>query len=256
MHTEGLHTIDSLCIFNVNNHLNSNGNRMATVRQYFFKSVKNFFLVFGSIAGLVLICMVIGWLLPVQISSGLVLALPRFINELGIAVLFGVIIFFGCKAVKLIKAAEAPQKEFMRMAPSVIIWLSILLTVSIVLAKPDNSSEFDCENYNYNKKLNGGVKEFNGRKYIVNICGGGGGNSHFFRDGLDAVQLTVRDEHGTLLVKRHYKIFWDGLPGHEPIGVEKNRLTYYDDEDQDEMRSITMPPTLLDWIKARISLVK
>lgn len=242
-------------IFNINKQPNYNGNDMTTVRQYFYKSIKNFFQVFASIVILILACMIIGWLLPHQISSGFILALPRFINEIEIAIIFGVIIFFGFKAIKLIRTTEAPRQEFMKMVPSFIIWLSVLLMISVVLSNSVNASKFDCENYNYNNKLNGGVKEFNGKKYTVNICGSGGSDSHFFGDGLDAVQLTVLDEHGTLLAKRHYKVFWNGLPGHEPVGVERDRLTYYDDEEQDKLRTISMPPDWLDWIRARIPLI-
>lgn len=227
---------------------------MVTVRQYLYKSIKNFFLVFASIAVLVLMCVIIGWLLPHQVRSGLVLVFPHFITEIGIVILLGIIIFFGLKAFKLMQTAEVPGREFIKMIPSVIIWLVALLMIAIVAGNSASSAEFDCANYSYNEKLNGGVKEFNGKKYIIDICGNGGGNSQFFEDGFDTVQLTVRDEHGVLLAKRRYKVFWEGMPGHEPIGVEKNRLTYYDDEDQDVLRSITMPPTVLDWIKARISI--
>jgi hypothetical protein len=132
---------------------------------------------------------------------------------------------------------------------TVIIWLVIFSAGTFIASHVDGT---DCQNYNYNEKLNGGVKYFKGKKYTVNICGSGVNNSHFFGDGMDTVQLTVLDEQGELLAKRRYKVFWDGQPGHEPIGVEEDRLTYYDDEDQDGPRTITMPPTWLDWMRARL----
>jgi hypothetical protein len=87
--------------------------------------------------------------------------------------------------------------------------------------------------------------------YIINICGSGANNSHFFGDSLDSVQLTITDAQGSLLAKKRYKVFWDGQPGHEPITIGKEKIIYQDDEKQED-RTITMPPTFLDWIRARL----
>ncbi len=109
----------------------------------------------------------------------------------------------------------------------------------------------DCQRYNYNDKLNGGVKEFDDKKYTINICGSGVNTSHLFGDSMDQVQLTITDEQGSLLVKRRYKIFWDGQPGHEPITIEKGKIIYQDDEKQVD-HTIVMPPTFLESLRARL----
>lgn len=223
---------------------------MQTILGYFYKSVKNLFLILTSITVLILVCAAIDWLLPRQFHNGLVLALLHFIKQIGLAIAFGILVFFGYKAFKVLETAKSPSQEFIKMAPTIIIWLVIIFSAGIVF--DSHADGADCQNYNYNQKLNGGVKYFNGKKYTINICGNGVNNSHFFGDGMDTVQLTVLNEQGELLAKRHYKVFWDAQPGHEPIGVEKDRLTYYDDEDQNGPHTITMPPTWLDWIRARL----
>lgn len=111
----------------------------------------------------------------------------------------------------------------------------------------------DCQRYNYTEKLNGGVKEFQGKKYKINICGSGVNSSHIFGGSMDKVELTIFDEHGELLAKKHYKVFWDGQPGHAPLTIGKDSITYQDDEKQKD-HTIIMPPSFIDWIQARISL--
>lgn len=70
---------------------------------------------------------------------------------------------------------------------------------------------------------------------------------------MDAAELTITNEHGELLVKRHYKIFWDGQPGHEPLTIGPNSIIYQDDDKQ-TAHVIAMPPTAIDWIRARLPI--
>jgi hypothetical protein len=128
--------------------------------------------------------------------------------------------------------------------------VAILTVGSFISNFFDNT---DCQQYNYNDKLNGGVKVFDNKKYAINICGSGVNNSGFFGNGMDVVQLTVTEEQGKVVAKRRYKVFWEARPGHEPITVGKNSITYQDDDSQKDY-TITMPPTFLDWIHARIPL--
>jgi hypothetical protein len=116
-----------------------------------------------------------------------------------------------------------------------------------------NSDYIDCQRYDFNNSLNGGVKVINGRRYTINICGSGINDSYFFGDGMDSVQLQILNERGELLAERRYKVFWGGRPGHEPIVIGQDSITYQDDERQ-EGYTIDMPPTTVDWIKARLPL--
>ncbi len=109
----------------------------------------------------------------------------------------------------------------------------------------------NCKNYNYNDKLNGGVKEFNGKKYSINICGSGVSSNGFFGSSYDSVLLSITDDEGHLVAKRHYKVFWDGQPGHEPLAISSNSITYQDDKSETE-HVISMPPTFFERMMAYI----
>ncbi|MET3135402.1 hypothetical protein AAKU55_005712 [Oxalobacteraceae bacterium GrIS 1.11] len=225
---------------------------MPTIRQYIYKSIKNFFFILALIIGFSILWAIVDWFLPIKIHNGLVIATFSFIKEIGIFIGLFIFSFFGYKAFRVIKTAESPRQEFKKMIPAITIWLVIILSVANFIAGFYDDG-INCQQYNYTGHLNGGVKEFNGKKYTVNICGSGVNNSHFFGDSMDKVQLTILNDQGELLAKRHYKVFWDGMPGHEPLTIGKNSIIYQDDEKQQDY-TITMPPTLLDWIRARVPL--
>lgn len=143
------------------------------------------------------------------------------------------------------------MKKPLKMAVIVVtIVIFVIGAVSFFSHLFDNT---DCQRYNYNEKLNGGVKSINGKKYTLNVCGSGVSNSHFFGDGMDVVQLTVLNDHGDILAKRRYKVFWEAQPGHEPLVIGRDSITYQDDEKQQDY-TITMPPTFVDWIRARVGI--
>lgn len=143
-------------------------------------------------------------------------------------------------------------KKYRKFAASIILLLLVAGVTTVAFW--GNHDYTDCQRYNYNSKLNGGVKDFDGKKYIVNICGSGTNNGRFFGDSFDAVELTITNDQGDIVAKRRYKVFWDGVPGHEPLTVGKNSITYQDDEEQ-ENHTITMPPSAFEWIRARIPLL-
>ena len=144
---------------------------MLTMREYFYKSLKNLALILASIIVLILVWIVIDWFLPRRFHNGLVLASLYFAKETGLALVFGILVFFGYKAFRVVKTAESPSQEFIKMTPIVIIWLVVVFSVGTLIGGHGDGT--DCRINNYNEKLNGGVKVFNGKKYIINICGSG-----------------------------------------------------------------------------------
>lgn len=225
---------------------------MQTIRHYLFASVKNFFLVIVSAITFAIACAVADWLLSGRLHNGLIIVGLSFASELALLTGVSIFLIFGYKAIKLIREEQSPSEEFVKMVPTIIIWLcALLLTINYVAGRDIT----DCQKFNYNGKLNGGTKVFDDKKYIVSICGSGVNDSHFFNGGMDSIQLTITDEKGDELAKRHYKVSWESEPGHEPLIVERNRITYQDDETQ-KSYIINMPPTLLDWIKARVPLFR
>lgn len=131
-----------------------------------------------------------------------------------------------------------------------IFTLLVLAVYSAAFNLFDNSN---CQGYNYAETLNGGAKEVGNKTFMINICGGGVNNSLFDGDGMERVRLTIFDDQGELLVRRYYKVFWGGQPGHEPLKISVNSIIYQDDKEQKD-HTITMPPTRLEWIRARLPL--
>ncbi|MEB2558740.1 hypothetical protein [Burkholderia cenocepacia] len=134
------------------------------------------------------------------------------------------------------------------------VGIFLLIVGAGALFVSESRDYVDCQRYNYNDKLNGGEKEIDGRKYTINICGSGVNDNHFFGDSMDVVQITVLDAGGEVLAKRRYKVFWGGQPGHEPLAIGTNGITYQDDEKQADY-TIAVPPTTIDWIRARLPFI-
>ena len=222
---------------------------MPTIRRYFYRSVKNIALIVATIIALIVAVFIIGWVSPFKEINNFLFYSLYFTKEIisNIAVL--ICAFWAWKAYKIYRTEASFGQELIKMSPTVIMWLVIFGFGAVALDRLlDNT---DCQNYNYNDKLNGGVKEFDGKQYTINICGSGVNRSHFFGDGMDRVQLTITDPQGQLLAKRRYKVLWDGQPGHEPITIDDDKITYQDDDPQ-ESHTITMPPTFFDWLRARL----
>ncbi|EJH9638829.1 MULTISPECIES: hypothetical protein [Burkholderia] len=134
-----------------------------------------------------------------------------------------------------------------------IVTLGFLAFFYLVNFRGIATDDTNCQRYNYNAKLNGGTKRVDGTTYIVNICGSGGGHGNgFFANQNEQVKIVVADSHGSTLATRLFFVFWGGRPGAEPIEIRDGKLIYFDASDTyDSMRSISMPPTTIDWIAAR-----
>ncbi|MEX3556726.1 MAG: hypothetical protein VB131_09545 [Burkholderia gladioli] len=137
-----------------------------------------------------------------------------------------------------------------------IVTLGALAFFYLVNFHGITTDDTDCQRFNYNARLNGGTKQVEGTTYIVNLCGSGGGRSNgFFADQNEQVKIVVSDAHGSTLATRLFFVFWDGRPGAEPIEIRDGKLIYFDASyASDSTRSISMPPTTIDWIAARIPI--
>ncbi|WP_288407122.1 hypothetical protein [uncultured Herbaspirillum sp.] len=82
-----------------------------------------------------------------------------------------------------------------------------------------------CKNYDdYTQKLNGGLNQFKDQRYRIEICGAGPNDS----GNHDPIRLRVFDTDG---------------------------ISYFDFSSEDPIKTLRMPPSLLDWLKARIPLL-
>lgn len=99
----------------------------------------------------------------------------------------------------------------------------------------------------YTKKLNGGLKSINGRVYNVSMCGTGGDS---MQSG-DEVRLQVFGASGRLLVQRHFTVNWnENYPNALEYGTD--RITYYDNNGKGGSATISFPPTVVEWMRARL----
>ena len=136
-------------------------------------------------------------------------------------------------------------------------WTICLVSISLaiyvcfaILASPP--SEFDGRCDYYTEKLNGGLKEYQGQKFMVKLCGEDRHHG-WFSDGNDEIWLEVFNEKGDLLAKRTFFIHWD-VYFDRKIEYHPDHLSYIDDS-SDKIKKLSMPPTTIDWIRARIPLL-
>ncbi|WP_244107106.1 hypothetical protein [Burkholderia sp. BCC0419] len=193
----------------------------------------------------------IGWLfVPVDVHNAItIFALLN--TKLAILVITSII--FGFFLYRLVRNLNRFSRA--KRVGLAIVTLGFLAFVYLVGFRGIMTDDTDCQRFNYNAELNGGVKQVDGRIYIVNICGSGSQRGGFFADQNEQVKIVVADAHGSTLATRLSFVFWGGRPGYEPIEVRDGKLTYFDASDQyDGMRSISLPPTTLDWVAARIPI--
>jgi hypothetical protein len=103
----------------------------------------------------------------------------------------------------------------------------------------------------YTKSLNGGEKVYAGRKFRITLCGNGG-DENFMRD---KVRMQILSESGEVLAQRKFYVDWNGAGPFE-LSYGDDHLTYFDvAQDSNFEHKVSMPPTRLDWIRARLPLV-
>jgi hypothetical protein len=105
----------------------------------------------------------------------------------------------------------------------------------------------------YNEKLNGGVKEFKGKKFKVHLCGTGGYEGRFNYEP-DEIRLQVFNEKGSLVALRHFEVDWR-MGSQMVLEYHADHITYYDFSAKNFEKNILIPPTFIDWIRARIPLL-
>jgi len=137
----------------------------------------------------------------------------------------------------------------------ILRWLLVLLAIPylfwLLLIRPSPDEYRLCELYT--DKMNGGIRTFKGKQYNIVLCGLNGimDPSNFRRGRDDEVRLMVLSMDGELLAERYY----------EPIlGQRRNLLLEYGDsyliyndgEGRGFQTKMPMPPTRLDWLRARM----
>jgi hypothetical protein len=101
----------------------------------------------------------------------------------------------------------------------------------------------------YTQYLNGGVHSVSGISYQITMCGRRG---IFNGDNGDQVRMQIHSMQGELLAERWFKVDWDTNFPRE-IEYKEDRMIYYNPYDLgDSEKTLNIPPTWLDWLRARL----
>ncbi|WP_334070690.1 hypothetical protein [Burkholderia ambifaria] len=98
----------------------------------------------------------------------------------------------------------------------------------------------------YTKKLNGGSKDINDTTYFIKLCGAD------IKNGTE-IKLHVLDVSGELLAQRYFSYYVNSATERDLV-VTLDSIIYYDHSKDDVMRSVSIPPTTWDWVRARLPL--
>ncbi|WP_269501838.1 hypothetical protein [Burkholderia sp. IMCC1007] len=136
----------------------------------------------------------------------------------------------------------------MQVARKNVIAIAVLL-VAIISTLALRSSYEGCERYT--QILNGGMREFRGKKYQIELCGA----RRFLGDG-DEIRLQVLGAAGDVLAERFFAVrtINDAAPMELEYGDDN--IFYYDQSKSSPLRFIAMPPSRIDWLTARIPLLQ
>jgi hypothetical protein len=125
------------------------------------------------------------------------------------------------------------------------LYLAIILLDNYILPTDYRACEI------YTEQMNGGIQTFQGRRLNIRLCGlsDQGPVNPFYSD---EVRLQVFSLEGELLAER----FFEPLRGMGDFGLYlkygNDYLIYNDGELSGFQTKMAMPPTKLDWIRARL----
>ncbi|KVV16651.1 hypothetical protein WK78_36590 [Burkholderia cepacia] len=226
---------------------------MPDVKKVPYYQLKAAAVILKAVSTVVVTCLVvaIAWMfLPVDVRNAIVLFSLKHAKSTIFAITSIIFVLYFYRLVRNIGHFSRTMR-----AGLAIVTLGFLAFFYLVSVRGITTDETDCQRYNYNAKLNGGIKQVDGTTYIVNICGSGHRGNVLFADQNEQIKIVVADEHGSTLATRLFFVFWGGRPGNDPIEIHDGKLIYFDASDAyDSTRTISMPPTTIDWVAARIPI--
>ncbi|VWB37064.1 hypothetical protein BLA23254_01626 [Burkholderia lata] len=125
------------------------------------------------------------------------------------------------------------------------IGLAIIIYIGIGLFFHLNRPNYGRCDF-YTKELNGGSKEFHGTTYFAKLCGAD------IKNGTE-VKFQFFDASGKLLAQRYFSYYTNSASERDLIDA-MDSIIYYDNSKSDVMRSLSIPPTKWDWLRARLPL--
>ena len=207
------------------------------------KNVKDYL----KIAGWILLSLFISIIVVLLSVIGFI---PAYKSETGLIALGIFLVFLAYQTYRCIKHAENPWQTFKGNLKKDLIFLlsfafsTFALWCLLILAFPPTYHSCDY----YTEKLNGGVKEFQGKKFKINMCGTGGDDN----SNNDEIRLEIFSEQGELLAERYFLADLGGSFDYE-LEYHPNHIMYFDSTDDNDFdKTIPMPPTAIDWLRARL----
>ncbi|ACT49660.1 hypothetical protein [Methylovorus glucosotrophus] len=131
-----------------------------------------------------------------------------------------------------------------------LIWRLVKLVIFLYVAwflvfrhTPESYGKCDL----YTEEMNGGIHTFQGQQYNIKLCGLKRGidpsNIHY-----DEIRLAVYSMQGELLAERYFEFNWEL----RELEYGNDYLIYADGGGAGFETRMAMPPTRLDWIRARL----
>jgi hypothetical protein len=115
----------------------------------------------------------------------------------------------------------------------------------LFMMRADLDDYFRCDLYT--EEMNGGIHTFQGQQYNIVLCGLAGGiDPSNFQD--DEILLRVYSMQGELLAERYFEFNWEL----RELEYGNDYLIYADGGGAGFETRMAMPPTRLDWIRARL----
>lgn len=184
------------------------------------------------------------FLLPDELGVGIIIFIAKHKTVIGYAILALLAGIIGYSLYKTKQPKILKKKLLALLSAPFVAYAVICLYVFLF---PTDYGRCDY----YTHELNGGVKEFNGQKYTINLCGTGGDDMQSD----DEVRLQVFDDKGELVALRHFTVNWNDSGFPKVLEYHPDYITYYDNTGSDFDKRLSMPPTATDWIRARLPLV-
>lgn len=205
------------------------------------------------------VAIIVVFVVPANVLFWVALVIVERESSIGLIALGILSIFLAYKAYKtyrFIKRLESPWQTFKgNLKKNLIIFFSFAFAIyaCMVLFVTLFPTEYDLCDF-YNERLNGGVKEFQGQKFRVHMCGTGAQHTFFFVED-EEIRLQVFNEKGDLVALRHFAVNLDSNP-RGVLRYHADHITYFDISSKGDFeKTISMPPTTLDWIRSRIPLL-
>jgi hypothetical protein len=146
---------------------------------------------------------------------------------------------------------KSTSKAILRKRLAIVFAAPFVFYAGIcLLAYAFPASYEDCDKYT--KLLNGGLREFQGKKYFIQLCGADTVDSSLIDS--DEIRMQVLDENGEVLALRYFTIRSTSFAEPKELDYERDTIFYIGHPKDQGPSALHLPPTKIDWIQARLPL--